>query len=282
VPVRYVDLARRQLAELGGKTGQDDLDYWVGQLAGAPETLDLPLDHPRPQQSNGRGDTLVERWPPGLVAEVEAFRRRHGLTAFTVLLAAFDALLAARCGQDDVTVGVPVANRTRADSEVVVGFFVNMLPVRVDTAVARTFRDLLHLVREAVTGAQAHQDLPFDLLVQARAGSRGRGANPLFQVAFAVQEGDTEELVLDGLRVRRLVARTGTTKFDLTLTLTPVEDGMLALLEYDSDLFERATAADLLAELRAVVAAAIRDPDRPLIDLLPPSASRPVPGGVQR
>ena len=283
VPVRYVDLARRQLAELEARAGGDDLDYWVGQLSGAPETLDLPLDHPRPQQPGGRGDTLVELWPPEVVAEVEAFRRRQGMTAFTVLLAAFDALLVARCGQDDVTVGVPVANRTRADSESVVGFFVNMLPIRVDTAGVRTFADLLVLVRDAVTGAQAHQGLPFDLLVRARAGERGLGANPLFQVAFAVQESSTEELALDGLRVRRLVARTGTTKFDLTMTLTPVEGGMLALLEYDSGLFERATAAGLLADLRAVVVAAIRDPDRPLTDLLPRSGSpRPVAPGAQR
>jgi hypothetical protein len=275
VPVRYVDLARRQLAELAAQAGGADLDYWVRQLAGAPATLDLPLDRPRPAQPSGRGDTLVELWPPELVAEVETFRRRQGLTAFTVLLAAFDALLIARSGQHDVTVGVPVANRTRADIESVFGFFVNMLPIRVDAAAVGTFAELLELVRDAVTGAQEHQDLPFDLLVQARAGSRGPSANPLFQVAFVVQEGATEELVLDGLRVRRLVARTGTTKFDLTLTLTPVADGMLALLEYDSDLFERATAAGLLADLRTLVAAALRDPGRPLADLLPhPRAAR--------
>jgi len=283
VPVRYVDLARRQLAELETSTGRDDLDYWVGQLSGAVGTLNLPLDHPRPQRPNGRGDALVELWPPELVADVEAFRRRHGMTAFMVLLAAFDALLIVRCGQQDVTVGVPVANRTRVDSESVVGFFVNMLPVRVDALGVHTFAGLLELVRDAVTGAQAHQDLPFDVLVQARGGNRGLGANPLFQVAFAVQESDTEELALDGLRAQRVVARTGTTKFDLTMTLTPVEDGMLAMLEYDIELFEPATAAGLLADLRAVVAAAMRDPDQPLTDLLSqPDSPRPVPPRAQR
>src|SRR5262249_11580409 len=191
--------------------------------------------------------------PAPLAGAVGALARREGCPPFMVLLAAFQALLGRYSGQEDVCVGTPIANRTRAETEGLVGFFVNTLVLRGDLSGDPTFRGLLGRVRETCLGAYAHQDVPFERLVEELRPQRDPSRTPLFQVMLALDHDPAHDVSLPGLTFSASRVDTGTSKFDLSLHLTGTAEGLEGTLEYSAELFEEATAARLAGHLRALL-----------------------------
>ncbi len=187
LPVQYADFAVWQRSWLHGEVLESEIAFWRRQLAGLPPLLELPTDRPRPAVQSFRGAARPVRLPAGLTRQVEALGRREGATLFMVLLAGFQALLARYSGQDDLAVGTPVAGRNRVEIEGLIGFFVNTLVLRGDLAGDPSFRELLGRVRETALAAYAHQDVPFEKLVEELAPERSLAHAPLFQVMFALQ-----------------------------------------------------------------------------------------------
>ena len=188
LPLRYADHALRQRAELAGEALDRPLDWWRTRLQGAPALLELPTDRPRPAVQSHRGAVLRFTLPPELGGRLSAVGRAEGATLFMTVLAAFQLLLARYSGQDDVVVGTPVAGRTRPELEGLIGFFANTLALRTDLSGDPTFGQLLRRVREATLGAFAHQELPFEKLVEALQPERSLAHAPVFQVALALQD----------------------------------------------------------------------------------------------
>lgn len=264
---RYVDYVRWESEQDGSASRQRQLRYWTEQLAGASRFLELPTDHPRPQVQSLLGAQVQLRWPGAFGDQLESFCQREGVTVFVALLAALDALLYRWTGQDDVHVGVPVANRSYVHVEGLVGVFINTVVLRARMDGATTFRELLHAVRESSLGALANQELPFEKLVEALAPERSQDRPVLFQVDFAVQDPSSIVLVLPGLTTRYLQGDTGTAKFDLTLSVWPGTDGLDWICEYNRTLFEPETVRRLFDSLRELLAAAIADPGQRLAAL---------------
>jgi len=267
LPIQYADYALWQREWLQGETLEQHLAYWRRQLAGAPAVLELPTDRPRPAVQSFRGEKQSVLLSKALSEGLKALSQHEGVTLFMTLLAAFNALLARYCGQEDILVGSPIAGRTRVEAERLIGFFVNTLVLRTDLAGDPTFRELLTRVREVALGAYAHQELPFDRIVEELKPERSLSVNPIFQVMFSLQNAPMAELGLEGLSLSSLKLSGTTSKFDLTLSITEVADGLRASFEYSTDLFEAATITRLLAHFRNLLAAIVSDPDRRLSDL---------------
>ncbi|WP_433527969.1 amino acid adenylation domain-containing protein [Micromonospora sp. CA-263727] len=260
LPFQYGEVARRER-----DNWDDDLRYWTARLAGAPQVLELPLDHPRPPVASSRGDSWHFDLPAGPVRDLVAVGQAREATPFMVLLALFQVLVHRYAGQDDVVVGVPVANRDRAGLEGLIGFFVNTLPIRTDLAGDPSFAELLDRVRDACLGAYAHQEVPFDRLVEELKPARDLGRPPLVQVSFAYQAQPLPTVEVAGLEMARLPLRSHTARFDLELQLVDDGDGGLSgLIEYNSDLFEAATIERMAAHLSRLATAAAADPDAPI------------------
>ncbi|WP_437630406.1 non-ribosomal peptide synthase/polyketide synthase [Sorangium sp. So ce854] len=266
LPVQYGDFAVWQRRWLDGDAREQQLAYWKRQLAGAPPCLDLPTDRPRPPIQRFRGATLTFQLPRALAEAIERLSRRAGATPFMTLLAAFQVLLGRHAGVDDVCVGTPVAGRHRTELEGLIGLFVNTLVLRADLSGDPSFEQLLARVRDVALGAYEHQDVPFDQVVDALQPPRDLGRTPLFQVAFALQNAPLPSLSLDGLTLTPLLAESTTSKFDLSLTLAAADDGdgLQAWLQYNTDLFDGATAALLADHYRALLEGAAQDPAQPL------------------
>jgi amino acid adenylation domain-containing protein len=243
LPVQYADYAVWQRAWLCGTVLARQLAYWRGQLAGAPAALDLPSDRVRPAVQSFRG--AVERFAvSGAVTRaLGGLARREGVTLYIVLLAAFQVLLCRWSGQRDLVVGTPIAGRTDRATETLIGFFVNMLALRTDLSGDPTFRGLLGRVKEVAFAAYAHQDLPFEKLVEELRPVRDLSRQPLFQVLFALQNVPREELVVSGVSLRPFGVEAVTAKLDLSLYLHETPEGLRGVLEYASDLFDGATIA---------------------------------------
>ncbi len=240
---QYADYARWQRQWLQGQQLDALMSYWRAQLDGAPALLALPTDHARTAQHLDDGAQHALRVPGGLAAALDTLSRRAGATLFMTLLAAFQVLLARYSGQDDIVVGTPVAGRTRAETEALIGCFVNTLALRTDLSDDPTFYELLQRVRGVCLDAYAHQDLPFELLVEALRPERDLGYAPLAQVMLAFQNTPPPALELDGLALHLSNIDAGTAKFDLTLDLSQGADGLDGYLEYRTDLFDAATIA---------------------------------------
>jgi amino acid adenylation domain-containing protein len=245
LPVQYPDFALWQRRWLQGEVLARQLDYWRQRLAGAPPVLTLPTDRPRPPLRAGRGGLSSFTLPAPLSERLKRASREAEATLFMTLLAAFQSLVSRYTGELDVSTGSPVANRNREETEKLIGFFVNMLVLRTDFAGDPTFAGLLAQVREVTLGAYAHQDLPFEQLVDALEPERSLSYTPLFQVAFALQNAAGGAISLPGLTLERLPAAAGAAKFDLTLTLAENGDGLEGEIEYDRELFDEATVARL-------------------------------------
>ncbi|AXE88333.1 Gramicidin S synthase 2 [Streptomyces sp. Go-475] len=269
--IQYADFAVWQRAWMTGPVQQEQLAYWKRALDGAPAVLRLPADHPRPTVQSHRGETVEFPLPAPLVTRLEALGREQGVTLFMTLFGAFQVLLARYSGQDDVVVGVPAANRTRAETEPLVGFFVNTLPVRVRCPSELSFRELLDRVREAALGAFAHQDLPFETLVETLAPERDLSHNPLVQVTFQLLDAPDEKLVLHGTDCVSLGFGGVTSRFDLSLDVISGRDGKRCVLTYCPDLFDRPRMDVLVRHYLTLLGAAADDPglrvgDLPLSD----------------
>ena len=214
---------------------------------------------------------------------LKALSQREGVTLFMTLLAAFQILLHRYTGQDDILVGSPIAGRTRTELEGLIGFFVNTLVLRTDLSGNPTFRELLGRVREVALGAYAHQDLPFEKLVEELQPERSLSHSPLFQVMFILQNAPRQTLALPGLTLRRLEVDSGTAKFDLTLSMTESADGLRAVWEYNTDLFEAATHRRLQGHFQTLLEGIVTDPRAAPVGAAPVDGRRTaaVAGGVE-
>jgi amino acid adenylation domain-containing protein len=251
LPIQYADFAVWQRERMRRERLAALLAFWRGQLAGAPPAIELPADRPVPVERTRRGGTVPFALSEELSRELATLARRRGATRFMVLLAGLDALLARLSGQSDLVVGIPVSGRTRIETEELVGLFVNTLPLRVDCGGCLSALDLIGRVRRALLEAYAHQELPFEQLVNALRTERDLGRSPLFQVMLAPR-GAEMALDLPEIVAELLPVDTGTFRFDLTFLLgeeTPVG----GTLEYSADLFDAVTAARLAGWWRTLL-----------------------------
>ncbi|MEA2695723.1 MAG: hypothetical protein QOJ16_5110, partial [Acidobacteriota bacterium] len=267
LPVQYADYAVWQRRWLAGEVLERQLAWWRERLAGAPEVVELPADRPRPAVQSLRGGSLPVAFPAGLSQGLAALARSRGVTPFMLLLAGFGALLSRLSGQGKVVVGSPVANRTRLETEGLIGFFVNTLPLPVDAGEDPAMAVLLGQVRETALGAYAHQDLPFEKLVEAVAPRRSLAYSPLFQVMLVLQNTAQPKLALPGLTVEPVELDSRTEKFDLTLALGEQGGELAGELSYNADLFERTTAERLLGWLGVLLSGMVGDPEQKVSDL---------------
>jgi amino acid adenylation domain-containing protein len=277
LPVQYADFALWQREWLRGEILESQLAWWQAELEEAPTLLELPTDRPRPATQSFRGALEGFALPAGLAEDLSALARREGATLFMTLLAAFQALLsryAGRGSQDDLLVGSPVAGRNRLELEGLIGFFVNTLVLRGRLAGqlggetdGPAFRELLARTRSAALGAYAHQDLPFERLVEMLGVERSLAHGPLVQVTFALQNAPTSSVELPGLRLEPEGSQGHTAKFDLSLSLSEVDGALVGGAEYASDLFDRATVVRLLGHFETLLAGAAADPGRRLAEL---------------
>jgi amino acid adenylation domain-containing protein len=262
--IQYPDLAVWQRQVLEGERLEQAIAHFTKRLEGAPAALELPTDRPRPRRRSGRGAAVAVHVPRDLTQALSRLARREGASLYMALLAAFQGLLSRLCGQEDVVVGVPIANRNRVETEPLVGFFVNTLVVRGELSGDPSFRKLLGRVREEMLEAYAHQDVPFERLVQALEPKRDLSRTPLFQVMFDLQNAPLEAPRLDGLEVEPIEIESDTAKFDWTLTLVEAEDGLRGGLEYATDLFDRKTLERAMRRFERLLCGIVEDPDRPL------------------
>jgi amino acid adenylation domain-containing protein len=268
LPLQYSDFAVWQRGWLVAEELERQLSYWRQRLAGAPATIDLRTDRPRPAAPSYRGARVTAALDAGLSGELSRLARRHEGTLFMVLLAGFQALLWRLSGQEDLAVGSPIANRNRGEIEPLIGFFVNTLVMRGDLSGEPTFDDLLARVRRSTLEAFAHQDLPFERLVEELSPDRHLALNPLFQVAFALQNaaggGGAE---LPGLTVAPVEVDIATVRFDLELFALETAGGVAMAFVYSTDLFDPATIQRLAAHLELLLRGVVADPGRPLAEL---------------
>jgi len=268
LPVQYGDYAVWQRRWLAGPVLEAQLAYWTARLAGAPPLLELPTDHPRPALRSYRGAAVSLSLDSALGAALHGLALRLAATPFMLLAGGFAALLARYSGQEDVVLGTPIANRPHAELEELIGFFANTLCLRTDLTGAPDLAQLVSRVRETALGAYAHQDLPFERLVEALRPERDLRHSPVFQVMLTLQNLPRLALELPGLALSSFEVDGGRAQFDLTLTLYPGPDsGLFARLDYALDLFDAATASRLLAHLKNLLAGMAAHPEARIAEL---------------
>jgi amino acid adenylation domain-containing protein len=266
LPIQYADFASWQRQQLQGETLERKLAPWRRRLAGAPAELPFPPDHPR-RRVDDAGGFLRIALPPALPARLAALARDSGATLFMALLAAFQALLFRHGGRTDLVVGSPVAGRGRVETEGVIGCFVNTLALRVQLEGGMSFRELMGRVREVVVEAFAGDDLPFEKLVEEICPERRLHENPLFQVAFGFLQPPVRGAAGSGVHLDLIEIHSGTSKFDLSLSLAESPDGIAGFWEYAAALFDPATIARLSLHWLTLLADAAEHPDKPLATL---------------
>ncbi len=277
LPVQYADFAVWQRGWLRGDALRRQLAWWRERLGGSPPALELPTDRPRPAVVSGRGASHRFRVPAETTGALRALARREGATLYMVGRAAADLLLSRWSGQEDVVVGSPIANRTRVELDGVIGFFVNTLALRTDLSGDPSFVELLGRVREAALGAYAHQDLPFERLVEEIAPERSLSHTPLFQVMFAVQNVQGGEAPpLAELRVEPFPLETRVALFDLELELWEDGEELIGGLRFRTDLFDASTIERMGAQYATLLASASASPGEPLsrLAILPDAEAR--------
>jgi acyl carrier protein len=267
LPLQYADYAVWQREWLRGEVLETQFAYWSKQLEGLSQVLELPLDHPRPKVRSLRGAFVPVEFNEDLTRGLKALSRGEGATLFMTLLAAFQTLLSRYAVQHDVTVGVPLANRRRREIEDLIGFFVNTLVMRTSLAGDPTFRELLRRVRDVALGAYAHQDVPFEMLVERFQPARDAGHTPFFNVLFVFQNTPGGNLELPRLKVEQLDVGTGTAKFDLMLSLEQSDGRLTGIFEYSTDLFEESTIRRMLGHFETMLAGIVQDPERRISEL---------------
>ena len=261
LPIQYADYAVWQRQWLTGEVLEEQLGYWKERLAELP-TLELATDRPRPAVQTHRGAREKLVLPESLTRALKELSRREGATLFMVLLAAFQALLGRYSGQEDVAVGSPIAGRNRAETEGLIGFFVNNLVLRTDLSGDPTFRELLARVREVSLGAYANQDVPFEKLLEELKPKRDLSRNPFFQAFFNMVNVPAIPTELSGLTVERLSNRDVAANFDVSLTIHDGPEGLQGGLAYNADLFDAATIARMLGHFETLLEGIIADPDQ--------------------
>ena len=274
--IQYADFAAWERQQLQGETLEQELSYWKEHLAGAPPLLQLATDRPRPPAQTYRGDAESFALPPQMTERLKTLSLKYGATQFMTLMAAFMAMLHRYSSQEDVVVGITVANRERSDIEGLIGFFVNMVAMRGDCSGNPRFNELLRQVRESTFKAYAHQGVPFDKLVQELQPERNPAYTPIFQVAFSFQnQPNLTELALPGLTIGFPLAEVSNSQFDLLLDLSESPAGLAGALVYNTDLFDRETAAHMTEHFRNLLEGVAADPEQRLSEL-------PLLGGEER
>ena len=267
LPVQYADYALWQRQWLQGEVLEQQLAYWKQALAELP-VLELPTDRPRPMAASYRGARVAFELGEELTGGLKALSRREGATLFMTLLAAFQVLLYRYSGQEDLAVGVPVAGRSRPELEGLIGLFVNTLVLRGDLSGAPSFKEHLARVRTRALDAYAHQDLPFEKLVEELAPKRDLSRNPLFQVCFTKGIREALELQFAGLEPGKVVATdTETAKFDLDIEVVEKLGKTFCLVHYATDLFDAATIERLVGHWRVLLEAIVADPGQAISQL---------------
>jgi len=269
LPVQYADFAVWQRRRLSAERVEREVGWWRERLRGLPAALDLPADRPRPAVPTLRGDEVPVALGADLSRDLAALARREGATPFMALFAGFAALLSAWSGQADLAVGSPVAGRDRTETQNLIGFFVNSLVLRLDLSADPDFRSLVRSARQVVLDAYAHQELPFEKLVDALQPRRDLSRTPLFQAVLVLQDVPPPAMELGGLTLQAQPLTTGTAKFDLTLNLREEAGGFVGGLEFATDLFDRAMALRLVDRLRSLLESAVANPELPLSRLSP-------------
>jgi amino acid adenylation domain-containing protein len=266
LPVQYADFAEWQRERLDAAL-PSLLPFWRQRLDGMPLVIELASDRPRRAVPTFEGSTIGFQIPEEVAAQLRRIGKDAGASLFMTLLAAFSVLLSRHAGQEDVCIGTPVAGRSHSDVEPLVGFFVNMLPLRIDLSGRPTYTELLRRVRVRTLEALAHEEMPFDRLVAELQPQRNLSATPFFQVMFVLQNTPPAELVLPGLTLRPFEIPRGSTAFDLSLSMQEQAGGIEGMLEYSRDLFDPESAGRLVDQFRVLLAAIAKSPDTPVAEL---------------
>ncbi|MDZ8258879.1 non-ribosomal peptide synthetase [Nostoc sp. ChiQUE01b] len=267
LPIQYADFAIWQRQWLQGNVLQTQLSYWQEQLKDAPALLPLPTDRPRPAVQTFAGAYQKFTLSVELTDKLVKLSQEQGVTLFMTLLAAFDTLLYRYTGQEDILVGSPIAGRDRSEIEGLIGFFVNTLVMRSNLAGNPSFSELLGRVREVALSAYAHQNLPFEMLVEALQPERNLSHSPLFQVMFVLQNAPISQLELTGLTVTPLMTEGTNTKFDLTLVMENTTTGLVGVWDYNTDLFDASTIERMTGHFVTLLEGIIANPEQPISQL---------------
>lgn len=264
--LQYADYAAWQREWLQGEVLEEQLSYWRRRLTGAPSVLELPTDKARPPRRSHRGSRVSMQLDAETTRLLKALSRRHNTTLFITVLAGFQALLSRWSGETDVVVGTVVAGRNKAETENLIGFFVNTLAIRTDLSGDPTIAELLARTREVCLGAFGHQDVPFEKLIEELGIDRDMSRTPLVQAVLVLQNTADESLEMPGLRMSEVVrglgaGRTGTAKFDLQVTLNEGDGGIQGTLDYNLDLFEQETVRRMVRQLERVLRAVAENED---------------------
>jgi len=266
-PVQYGDYAEWQRSALSGEQLNAALSYWKNRLHASPATLDLPTDYRRPAALTYAGRTEWTSAPARLVDDLQRLSRAEGATLFMTLLAAYQIVLSRYSGQHDILVGTPVASRSEIELERLIGFFANTLVLRTDLSRDVTIRELLAQVRETVIAAQAHQDVPFEKLVEELRPERSLSHAPLFQAMFILNNIPKREVAANRLSLQEVVIDPGVEKFDLTLSVSEDVHGLTCALSYSSDLFREETIKRMTGHWRHVLEEMAAHPNLRIRDL---------------
>ncbi len=266
LPIQYADFTLWHKQRLN-KQSETQLTYWKKQLGVEFPPLQLPTDRRRPAQQTFRGAVTWLNFPDDLYAQVKALNQTYGATTFMTLLAAFQLLLHRYTGQTDILIGTPIANRSHSQTKNIIGLFLNTLVMRANFTDNPRFDDLLKRTRQTALDGYAHQDLPFEELVDALQPPRNASYNPVFQVMFVHQKSALDEIDLPGLAVSEVPVDIGVSKFDLTLFVRESEQGLSAGLEYNTDLFDPATADRILSHFKTLTASIVANPQQSVSDL---------------
>ena len=260
LPIQYADYAVWQRQWMQGEVLEQELQYWREQLQGLA-VLELPTDRPRPPMQSYRGNRLDFSLSPSLTQALKDLCRQEGVTLFMALLAAFQTQLHRYTRQEDIAVGTPIANRSREELEGLIGFFVNTQVMRTNLGGNPGFRELLGRVREVALGAYAHQNVPFEKLVEELKPERDPGRNPLFQVMMVLQNAADSALKMPGLTIEHSLGDIGTAKFDLMLELEESAEGITGSFEYNTDLFDEATVERMIGHFQTLLEGIVANPD---------------------
>lgn len=261
LPVQYADYALWQRKWLRGDEKERLAAYWYNKLAHMPR-LDLPLDLPRPPVQTHEGATLSFALPEQPAGDLEALARKHDVTLFMTLLAGFKLLLGRYAGQEEIVVGTPSANRRRRETQGLIGYFANILVLASDLSEDPTFEELLSRVKETTLGAFAHQEMPFDMLVETLKIERDPGRNPIFQVMFALHRESLDALTLDNAKIEPVSLPGETNHFDLGLHLWHRENAVYGYISYNKDLFKPDTIARMASHYAVLLTGIAEAPDR--------------------
>ncbi len=267
LPIQYADFAVWQRQWLSGKVLETQLNYWLSQLEGAPELLQLPTDRPRPTVQTFRGTTQSFSLNTDLKEKLQTLSRNSGTTLFMTLHAVFATLLYRYSGQSNILIGSPIANRNRSEIESLIGFFANTLVLKTRFEDNPSFEKLLAQVRETTLEAYEHQDVPFEQVVEVLQPQRSLSHAPLFQVMFVLQNAPMSELELPGVTLKLLSSQTETARFDLTVSMQQTSEGLVGSWEYNTDLFDRSTIERMTAHFQNLLSAIVKNPQQKISEL---------------